>query len=113
MLRYDRVAHRFMCEHREEQTAAPRCPRPDPSALHALQFTADVCSRRDVAIPPRAPLIGVPVGSYEYLPATGLRNGLSYVNSPDQNGWELQIDASLSSSDRYRRTVTTYTTPTL
>jgi hypothetical protein len=54
----------------------------------------------------------VPKGSYVFLPQNGVLGGLSYVNHPDPNGWQLQMDASLSPNDRYRWTVTTYSAPT-
>jgi hypothetical protein len=113
-LRVDLVLKKFVCKRVEEQTAGARCPLPNLSALRARMASTDVCARPDVFIPPTGPLtpiFGVPAGTFVFLPQNGTLNGASFVNHPDPNGWQLQIDAPLTINDRYRRTVTTYVSP--
>ena len=125
-LRVDLTLKKFVCKKVEEQTAGARCPLPKLSALRTRHL-ADVCAPPDVFIPPTAPLLpqyGFPQGSFVFLPQNGTLNGASFVNHPDPNGWQLQIDAQLDPSgspfqidvqrswnDHYRRTVTRYTSP--
>jgi hypothetical protein len=113
-MRVDLILKKFVCKKVEEQTAGARCPLPNLSALRARLASTDVCARPDVFIPPTGPLtptFGVPAGSFVFLPQNGTLNGASFVNNPDPSGWQLQIDAQLTRNDRYRRTVTTYTSP--
>lgn len=114
---------RLSCEKRITQRANVQCPAAFPN------FTArnvsngsdrDLCAKAGVNISSDGSLANFRNGTdYVFLPANGVRNGVSFVaNHPEatpEDGWEINVSNSGSSGiiDRYQRTLTLRKTPIL
>jgi hypothetical protein len=112
---------KLSCEKNFRQTSDVKCPTnfPNFTARNVTTGTdRDLCTKAGVNISSDGALTNFKVNTdYIFVPANGVRSGVSYVAAdPDAtaaDGWEINTSNSNGITDRYQRTRTLKATPVL